>query len=158
MTLFSISGYVRFYRSLPHFFRNMNINDASELTYMLYTANLYSCKSRRPKVCLPELEKEVFIHRLTNWQRKPYRTIVQLYCALEALVFNINWKKITIEQLKVCHDIWSLMDDIENRFRKAFYMEIDNKRTVYRACKKSLSPYKNEPGVCLLQDWIISES
>jgi len=46
------------------------------------------------------------------------------------------------------------MNDTELRFYKAFDMEIDDERTIYRLCAKSLVPRRDEPGVCLIQDWL----
>ena len=152
MTLFSVGGYVRFHRSLLRFYRDMSGKDAAELTYTLYAANIESYRHHRPGAVVAELSKEDFYNRLDKGKRKPYRTVVQLYRAMEALMYSIDYKIISMERLSAYNNMLSLMDDTEDRFSKAFYMAINDRRTIYAMCKRSLSPYKNEPGLCLTQD------
>ena len=46
------------------------------------------------------------------------------------------------------------LSNIEYRFYKAYGMEIEDKRNVYSDCTYRLVPREDEPGVCLMQDWI----
>jgi hypothetical protein len=152
MTHFNMSGYVRLYRSMLRFINGMSADEAAKRVYTLYTANTESYRCYRPCSGLTEISENDFYSNLTNWKRKPYRTIVQLYRAMEALCLNIDTKVIAMERLFALCGLCSLMDDIETRFRKAFFMEIHDKRTVYALCKRSLTPRKDEPGVCLVKD------
>ena len=152
MTRFSISGYSRFYKSLPRFCRDITEKDAAELTYLLYTANLESYRHKRPDIVIDELRMTAFYNRLIESKQKSYRTIIQLYRAMEALSLSIDTKCVEVGQAKAYLDIWFIMDDIEDRFIRNYDMEIYDKRTIYRLCKRGLVPYKNEPGLCLLED------
>ncbi len=152
MTHFTMGGYVRFYRSMLRFINGLNAEEAAKRVYTLYTANVESYRSRKPGFDLPEISEGEFYSRLTKWERKPYRTIVQLYRAMEALCLNIDVKVIAIGRLSELSNLCNLMDDIAIRFRRAFSMEIYDERTVYGMCKCSLSPRKDEPGVCLTAD------
>ena len=152
MTRFLISGYVRFYRSLPRFCLDITESDAAELTYLLYAANLTSYRNKHPDTIIEELNKKAFYNRLIESKQRTYRTIIQLYRAMEALSLNIDTKIIALEQVKAYMDMWIIMDEIEERFMDNYDMEIYDKRTIYSLCKRSLVPYRNEPGLCLIQD------
>jgi hypothetical protein len=152
MKLFTVAGYARFYRSLLRFCRDMTEDEAAEFTYKLYAANMETYNHNHPTKPLTGLDKDVFIVRLNNWQRQSYRTIVQFYRALEALILNIDLKIIAIEKVWAYRDLLSLLEETEERFIKAFSMPINDKRTIYGLCRLSLVPNKNEPGLCLLQD------
>ena len=154
MTRFSIGGFVHFYRSLLLFYPDLTSTGAAELTYMLNTANLDSCRYKKPGAEFSEAGPVAFHHCLTTWQRRPYRTIVQLYRAMEALALNINLDAITKAQLFCYMQMMTIIHNTELRFYRAFDMEIDDKRTVYRECVRRLHPRHDEPGVCLLADWI----
>ena len=154
MTRFSIGGFVHFYRSLLLFYHDITSTEAAELTYMLNTANLDSCRYKNPGAEYTEAGPVAFHHSLTTWQRRPYRTVVQLYRAMEALMLNINLDAITKAQLFNYMKMLCMMDNTELRFYRAFDMEIDDKRTVYGECVRRLHPRDDEPGVCLLADWI----
>ena len=152
MTRFLISGYVRFYHSLPRFCLDMNESEAAELTYMLYAANLASYRNKNPNTIVEELNKKAFYNRLMGSKRRTYRTIIQLYRAMEALSLNIDTKIIALEQAKAYLKMCFMMDDIEYRFMDSYDMEIYDERTIYSLCKRSLVPYRNEQGLCLLED------
>jgi hypothetical protein len=130
----------------------MSVNEAAEFTYKLYTANIETYNHRHPAKKSKGLNKEIFNVRLNAWQRQSYRTIVQFYRAMEALMMNIDVKIIACEKVFTYSRLLSLMDDTEERFRKAYYMAIYDKHTIYGVCRLSLVPSKDEPGLCLLQD------
>jgi hypothetical protein len=130
----------------------MNEDEAADFTYKLYAANVETYNHHHPAKPLMELENDVFMVRLNKWQRQSYRTIVQFYRALEALILNIDAKIIAIDRLLAYRDLLNLFEKTEERFIKAFSMPINDKRTIYGLCRLSLIPNKDEPGLCLLQD------
>jgi hypothetical protein len=73
---------------------------------------------------------------------------------MEALLHCIKIEALENCQVNHVLEVLELMNDTELRFYKAFDMEIDDDRTIYRLCAKSLVPRSVEPGVCLLQDWL----
>lgn len=47
-----------------------------------------------------------------------------------------------------------ILSNIECRFYKAYGMEIEEKRTVYKTCASHLIPKEDESSVCIMHDWI----
>jgi len=79
---------------------------------------------------------------------------VQLYRAAEALLTVITTAALTVAQCEAILRLCCMMDNTELHFYMAFDMEIDDKRTVYGECARSLVPREDEPSVCLMHDWI----
>jgi hypothetical protein len=73
---------------------------------------------------------------------------------MEALYYDINADKIKPCQIQTILDLARIMGNAELRFYKSFGMEIDDARTVYSLCVRTLAPDSDEPGLCLLKDWL----
>ena len=151
---FSITGFARFYRSLPRFHRDISDSQALEMTYSLYTAVNDTYRYKNPSVHFTVYGKNDFYEFMKQTNYKPYRTEIQLYRAMEALYFYKILDALKIEQVKSVSTIGFMMSDTEFRFYKAFDMEIDDGRTIYKMCARSLVPRSDEPGLCLVQDWL----
>ena len=154
MQNFTISGYTRFYRSLPRFYHDMNDAHSLKLTYGLYTAVNDTYRYKNPDVDVLEYNENAFCELLHQANAKPYKTEVQLYRAMEAVLFSL-----TLDALKISHtphiiELTAMMCNTELRFYKAFGMDIDDEKTICRKCARSLVPRRGEPCVCLLQDWL----
>jgi hypothetical protein len=46
------------------------------------------------------------------------------------------------------------MENVEMRFDMAFDAEIDGPLTVYGVCAGRLVPRRDEPGVCMMEEWV----
>jgi len=156
MKNFTFPGFARFYRSLLRFNRDMESAQALELTYDIYTAIYDSFRHKNPHIYAVEYNKIFIREMLLKSDVKPYRTEIQLYRAMEAVLQNTNVRIIRTESLENIMLMLFLMGDIELRFYKAFNMEICDKRTTYSLCVKNLDPKQNEPGLCLclMNDWL----
>ena len=154
MKNFTISGYARFYRSLSRFCRKISDADAIKLTYDLYTAVIDSYRSKFPAVSITEYGRDDFEALVRKTDAEPYKTEIQLYRAMEAILHRLVIPAVRIESLHSVVDLTFMMSDTEMRFYKAFDMEIDDERTIYRVCARSLTPRRDEPGLCLLHDWL----
>ncbi|MDL2238106.1 hypothetical protein LJC56_09830 [Christensenellaceae bacterium OttesenSCG-928-K19] len=154
MKHFSIGGFVHFYRSLIRFNHTMSGDKAAEFTWRLYTANLASSQSKTPDKDTG-IGWDAFLHSINKSTRRPYHTVVQLYRAMEALALNIDVKAddLSFSQLCTFVDMLHMMDDIELRFYRAFNMRIDDGRTIYSECPRSITPSADEPRLCLMRDW-----
>lgn len=156
MTLnnYTMTGYVHFYRSLLRFNRDIKSAEAAELTYQLYTAVIDSYRYKNPGAVVEEYGPVEFYNNLKTMERRPYRTEVQLYRAAEAILTGLLIHALTVAQCGAVLRLTSMMDNTELRFYMAFDCEIDDKRTVYKECARNLVPRGDEPGVCLMSDWI----
>jgi hypothetical protein len=150
---YTVSGYARFYRSLLRFRRMMSVAEALKLTYRLYAAAIESQRLKAFGGFLKEVSEAEFCERITRADARPYRTEIQLYRAMESLLCKIDVSKVKIICVKAVMEMIFIMEDIELSFCGAFDMEIDDGRTVYNLCAKSLVPRADEPGLCLLKDW-----
>jgi len=150
---FTIQGYNHFYRSLLRFCRDINETEALEITYKLYNAVIQSYRYKKPGVCIKELSEDDFYEKIKNTNKPTYRTIIQLYRAMETIVCNLVIKSLTNRQLFDISKLFFIMDDIELRFHKAYNMSITDERTIYYLCEGNLVFRRDEPGLCLLQDW-----
>jgi hypothetical protein len=150
---FTIAGYARFYRSLPRFYHNVTDMDAQMFTCGLYKAVNAVYRHKNPGVYLAEYSEANFLTLIRQRDVKPYRTEVQLYRAMEALFGCLEPDALTTSQIRLFLELAEAMSNSELRFYKAFDMEIDDERTIYRLCARSLTPRRDEPGVCLIQDW-----
>lgn len=131
----------------------MSSHEAKELTYMLNTANMDSLHFVLPDIRLSEASPFEFTRRMDD-NKRPYRTEVQFYKAIEALNHNIINEAITGDQREALLKIRCIMRDVEFAFYKSFDMDITDKRTVYGECISHLVPKEDEPSVCILEDWI----
>lgn len=150
---FTIPGYAQFYRSLPRFYQGIDDAYALKFTYSLYLAANSVYRHKNPGVIVMEYVEQDFYTLILQRKAKPYRTEVQLYCALELLLKCFSCDALKNSQVYLLAELLELMDDTETRFYKAFDMEIDDIRTIYSLCAKSLVPHRDEPGVCLTKDW-----
>ena len=152
---FTVPGFARFYCSLLRFNRDMDADSALKLTHSLYAAVNDAYLYRNPNASIAEYSEREFYDMLQKADKKPYKTIVQLYRALESLYLGLSpaLDALKFRQLSDFMTISLMMDDMEIRFHKAFNMEIDDDRTVYGMCARSLIPRRDEPGLCLMQDW-----
>ena len=153
---FTVPGFARFYRSLLRFNRDMEVDYALRLTYSFYTAVNDAYLYKNPDACIAEYSEHDFFDMLQKTGKKPYKTIIQLYRALESLYLGLSPALDTLKfrQLSDFMTISLMMDDMEIRFHKAFNMEIDDDRTVYGMCARSLISRRDEPGLCLMKDWM----
>lgn len=153
MTSFSIGGFIHLYRSLLRFCHGMTGAEAAELTYLLNTANMDSLRFTFPDIALSEASPFEFTRRMGD-NKRPYRTEVQFYKAMEALNKNIIYEAITADQREAVLKMRCIMRDVELAFYKSFDMDITDKRTIYGECISNLTPKEDEPSVCLMQEWI----
>jgi hypothetical protein len=72
---------------------------------------------------------------------------------MEAVTCNLDVQCLNINQAQAIIELTFMMGNMEMRFYKAFDMELDDERTIYKKCARSLVPRYDEPGLCLLQDW-----
>ena len=153
---FTIPGFARFYHSLLRFNRDMDASYAQKLTYSLYTSVNDVYRRKKPDVNITEYSERDFGDMLQHMDNKPYKTLIQLYRAMEAVYFSLEKDAdvLSIRQVSAFLDVSFMMDDIESRFYSAFNMEIDDSRTIYGICAKSLIPRRDEPGLCIAQDWL----
>lgn len=149
---FTLPGYGYLYRSMLRFCK-IKQEDARELCYFLNTANLDSFRYSRKDVSVAEATAFAF-NRMLGEGARPYRTEVQLFKAMEALNRNIIYEALTSIQREAVQHMRCLMRDVEYTFYRTFDMDINDRRTVYRECAGTLTPRDDEPGVCLLAEWI----
>jgi hypothetical protein len=131
----------------------MKSAEAKEFLYILGTANADSYAYAHPEARIRESSPAVFCGRLDNYLR-PYRTEVQMYKSLCALIRSIDREVITGPQREALQKLRCLASDLEGRFIRTYGMEIDDRRTVYSECAFRLVPDEDEPSVCLMRDWI----
>ena len=153
---FTVSGFARFYRSLLRFNRDMSDDYALKLTYGLYASVYDACRLMKPDAGITEHGENDFYAKIKQSDKKSYRTIVQFYRAMEVLIYSMPSKPDILKKCKLSGilEISIMMDTIEMDFLDAFDMEIDDERTIYNMCAKSLIPRRDEPGLCIMQDWI----
>jgi hypothetical protein len=151
---FKISGFARFYRSLNRFFSEVDNTCALKLTYAMYTIVLETYRSQNPDDLIREKSEVDFCKCIRQADIKPYRTEIQLYRAMKAIMSHIDISKLNPRHIQDVLELNRAMGNIELRFFKSFDMDIDDKRTVYNLCAGSLVTGSDEPGVCLLKDWI----
>jgi len=151
---FTVSGFARFYHSLLRFNRDMEAEYALKITYSLYTSVNDIYRHKHTDVCITEYNESDFYEILIKTDKKPYKTIIQLYRAFEAAFYSIAPDMTILKtcQIKYLLVLINMMDDMEIRFRKAFGMKINDERTIYRMCAESLIPRRDEPGLCFIQD------
>jgi hypothetical protein len=149
---FTLTGFSHLYRSLLRFCR-VSSHEAKELVYYLNTANMDSQRYALPGLPLLEASPLEFDRSMERYKR-PYRTEVQFYKAMEALSRNIHREAITADQLSALLKMRCIMREVESAFYKCFDMDISDKRTVYTACAGLLVPEETEPSVCLMEDWL----
>ena len=150
---FTLTGYARFYRSLLRFSHDINNAHALKLTYGFYTAVNSSYRHKNPGVQLTDLADIDFYEIIRQTKVKTYRTEIQFYRAMEAVLYSLALEAIQSAHVLCVLELIAMMSDTELRFYKAFDMEIDDERTIYSLCAKSLMPRRDEPGLCLIQDW-----
>lgn len=153
---FTMTGYAHFYRSILRFGRGIDSEEAAELTYLLYTAVLDSYRNKKPGARIEECGPEEFYGNLAKTERRPYRTIVQFYRAAEAVALALVplSDALNLAQINAFLRLNGMLDNVEMRFDMAFNMDIDDPRTVYGECVSRLAPRRDEPGLCLMEDWI----
>lgn len=79
----------------------------------------------------------------------PYHTEVQLCRSMRALYQSIDQTGLGEKLLDAVLKLRCTMDETAGRFWRCYDLEIDDFRTVYSLCLKSLNPVW-EPPVCLL--------
>jgi len=87
---FPVSGYARFYRSLPRFYHGIGDAYAQKFTYALHLAINKTFRYKNPGIVITEYADEDFCALIKQANVKPYRTEVQLYRAMEALLHGIK--------------------------------------------------------------------
>lgn len=153
---FTLSGFSRFYFSLLRFNQDMYADYALKLTYGLYLSVNDVYRHRNPDEIHTEYSENEFSVMIQKSKKQAYKTIIQLFCAMEAILYYITKKKEILKKCKLTgiSEMLSMMDEMELRFYKAFDMKIDDSRTIYNVCARSLTPRRDEPGLCIMQDWI----
>lgn len=76
----------------------------------------------------------------------PYLTEVQLYKSMRTLFGGMGGEACV--DTEAGSHLRALMNDVSERFWRAYCMEITNPRTAYAICEPTLSP-SAEPAVCL---------
>jgi len=151
-TLFNLRGFAHLYRSLLRFCK-MSSYEAKELCFMLNLANIDTHITHCPHCDPRECSARDFYRRLDTEKERPYRTEVQLYRSLEALLESIDRSLIPHDEREALERIRAIMENLETTFYKSFGMDIAEKRTIYALCASDLTPKDTEPSVCLRDDW-----
>jgi hypothetical protein len=131
--------------------------ETKELLYTLNTANIDSYAYSHPAAQMRERSPFAFCQML-DARHRPYRTGVQLYKSLCALMRGIDREAVTDVQREATSRLRCLARGIEYRFFKTYRLEIDDARTVYPLCAWNLVPREDEPAVCLMRDWALLPS
>ena len=129
-------------------------NEIKEMLYVLNTANLDCFEFYHPDCLIVESSPLAFSVWLDNQSYRPYRTEVQLYKALLFLQYSVNRDLLDSNQREALQTLRCVISNIEYRFYKAFGMEIEDSRTVFKECAFNVIPKDNEPSVCLMHEWI----
>lgn len=147
MICFTLQGYRHLYRSLLRF-TDLTPIRAKELIYHLNTANLDSYSLHFPENRRTESKQGTF-EKLLGYSARPYKTEIQLYKAITAILENVDHYCLTEEQKEAIRCIRAIAHTINHRFSQAFDLDIEDRLTSYRLCSKNLIPRANEPSTCL---------
>jgi hypothetical protein len=147
----TILGYSYLYHSLLRF-TELSEYEAKSFAYSLYTANLDSLRLINPILRLVETTEHKFFRNIERIEARPYYTEVQLYKALNSLDENIIRAALTEEQRETVAQLNCIMTDLQDRFFKAYGIEIFAMSTVFGECRDGLVPSEDEPSVCLFAD------
>ena len=143
MICFTPAAYGYLYNSLIRLY-GMHAVNAACLTYMLYTANMDSCTVRFGRCFYPEVDPITFAFIIRRNGRS-YRTEVQFYKAVQALLRSINRGCLTSPQINTVQILKGVERQIERHFCRVYGVDIEDDVTVYRLCRAHLIPDKNEP-------------
>jgi hypothetical protein len=143
MICFTPAAYGYLYYSLIRLY-GMHAVDAACLTYMLYTANMDSCTVRFGRSLYPEVDPITFAFIIRRNGRS-YRTEVQFYKAIQALLKSFNRGCLTSPQNNAVRILKGIERQIERHFFRVYGVDIEDDATVYRLCRAHLVPDKNEP-------------
>lgn len=148
ITRFEPEHFSRLYHSLIHYL-GKNPYDMKTFCYALYTANqdtYYAASNcRRFQVtCLGS-----FLNTLDQAPYRPYKTIVQLYCSLEALLESIRCSCL-IECDRNCLTVaYNIIQSIEELFYAQYGIDITSNKTIYQSCSHHLVLLEKEADRCL---------
>jgi hypothetical protein len=141
--IFSLSSFAYLYQSLIALFA-MRPLDAACLTYELYTAHLDSHELHHPEDELYEADPIAFVFAVQK-RGRPYKTVVQLYKSIQALIRTLDWICLSFSQQKAVRCLKGILNQIGWRFYSMYDLDIESRKTVYRECLLHLAPGSNEP-------------
>lgn len=145
---FEPEHFPRLYHSLIHYL-GKNPFDMKTFCYVLYTANqetYYAASNSRhfQLACFGE-----FLNILDQSPYRPYQTIVQLYCSLEALLESIRCSYLIGCDRNCLTVAYNMVQSIEDLFFAQYGIEITSNKTIYQSCSRHLIPLQKEPDKCL---------
>jgi len=139
---FSPMAYAYLYHSLVKLQR-IRKSDAACLIYMLYTANI-DCFNAHSPHGTKELDPVSFVFAIRK-RGRPYKTHIQLYKAIQALLKSIEWDCLTFTQKKAVRYLKGIELEIDWHFYRVYGMDIESRETAYKRCRFHLIPGKKEP-------------
>lgn len=140
---FSISAFAYLYHSLVHL-SGMRPVDAACLIYELYTANIDSFETHNPDHLIKEANPIAFAFIIRK-RGRPYKTKVQFYKSIQALLESMDWSCLTFSQKKAVKYLQGIRSQIDWQFYDTCGMDIESDVTVYNDCRNHLNPGANEP-------------
>lgn len=147
ITCFTPIGYIRFARSLVRF---CGLHHYKELSFLNQCAHANFDAYRA--AAHDERTGSIQGINMDKWDEgKPYHTEVQLYKSMQSLFPNIGGTEGVALLPEPAAHLRALMNDLRERFRKSYGMEIDDERTVYSLCEETLEPELEVP-VCIRSD------
>jgi hypothetical protein len=143
LTVFSLSSFAYLYHSLITLFA-MRPLDTACLTYELYTAHLDSHEMHYPNDELYEADPIAFVFAVQK-RGRPYKTTVQLYKSIQALLQTLDWMCLSTSQQRAVRCVKGILNQIGWHFYSVYDLDIESRKTVYRQCHLHLVPGKDEP-------------
>jgi hypothetical protein len=130
----------------------MNTYDAKALCYVLYAANQDTFHEVSGCRRYQQINLGDFLNIIDHAPYRPYRTIVQLYRSLEALLDAVKLCYLIEQDRIYLTRIDEHMAHLENQFLEQYGTEISGPDSVYSLCSHHLVPYVCEPQSCLIKD------
>ena len=140
---FPMAAFAYLYHSLIKLY-GMRKADAACLTYELYTANIDSFETHRPYHIIYEADPIAFAFTIRK-RGRPYKTHIQFYKAIQALLKNMEWDCLTFSQKKAVRCLKGIEHQINWHFYRVYGVDIESGETVYRQCRFHLIPGIKEP-------------
>ncbi|MFZ5973984.1 MAG: hypothetical protein ACOYU3_01065 [Bacillota bacterium] len=140
---YSLLAYAYLYHSLVELY-GMTWTDAAYLTYMINTANIDSCQANAPNRIIRESDPFAFVFAIRS-NGRAYRTEIQFYKAIQALLRSIDYNCLTPCQKKAVRYLKGIARGIDFHFYSDYGVDIDSNETVYPLCRFHLIPHEREP-------------
>lgn len=146
ITCFTPAGFTRFALSLSRFC-DMNRTEALLFVNQCARANYDTFRTAAPDERTGKTEGlTLSLFDTAN----PYQTEVQLYQSMQALLENIRNE--TESQRETAAHLRALCNNLNEHCWNSYGLDIEDERTVYALCERTLEP-ATEPACVLLSDW-----